>query len=132
MAVGTSAKAASAGVAVGENSNSAGAGNVALGQRASTTAGTLNSVALGAWSQSTRSNEVSIGYNDFTRTISHVSAGTEENDAVNVRQLNTAKDDAVTAANKHTDTEITTLDGKAQGYANTAKDDAVTAANKHT
>ncbi|EBT4615436.1 hypothetical protein CIH63_18045, partial [Salmonella enterica] len=110
--------------ATGEND-----GGVALGSGAKVMTGAANSVALGFNSTTDRELDVSVGGKGVTRTLSNLSDGSEANDAVNVRQLNTAKDDAVTAANKHTDTEITTLDGKAQGYANTAKDNAVTAAN---
>ncbi|EBS9591775.1 hypothetical protein CGZ20_22090, partial [Salmonella enterica] len=121
-------------ISIGYNSSVQGDINdgTAIGIKAKVTNSASGSVALGNFSIATRNNEVSIGGDGMSRILSNVTDGTETHDAVNVGQLETAKNTIVAAANKHTDTEITTLDGKAQGYANTAKDNAVAAANKHT
>ncbi|EJF3713563.1 YadA-like family protein [Salmonella enterica] len=135
-------------LAIGENASTAGGNSIsigynssvqgdindgtAIGIKAKVTNSASGSVALGNFSIATRNNEVSIGGDGISRILSNVTDGTETHDAVNVGQLETAKNTIVAAANKHTDTEITALDGKAQEYANTAKDDAVTVAKKYT
>ncbi|ECF6595074.1 hypothetical protein FOM45_25360, partial [Salmonella enterica] len=120
-------------VAIGHTANAGDRdGNVAIGTSATVESGVGDSVALGHNSKATRSHDVSIGGAGGTRTLSNLSDGTEANDAVNVQQLNTAKNNAVATANEHTNAEITALDGKARGYADGAKDAAISAANTHT
>ncbi|EHK64581.1 YadA family autotransporter adhesin [Achromobacter arsenitoxydans] len=73
----------------GDGSDSAmvGAGtrSVAIGSRASATAG--NSVALGADSVADRANTVSVGAQGAERQVTNVAAGTQQTDGVNVGQL---------------------------------------------
>ncbi|WP_321903137.1 ESPR-type extended signal peptide-containing protein [Burkholderia cenocepacia] len=74
---------------------STGTGSVAIGTTSS--AGANNAVALGFGTVADRANTVSVGAgvpnidgSTFTRQIVNVAAGTEDNDAVNVGQMNTA------------------------------------------
>ncbi|EJE4513851.1 hypothetical protein M3T66_003992, partial [Salmonella enterica] len=136
--------------ATGQNAQATGNGSTATGQSAQ--AKGKNSVALGANSVADKDNQVSIGQkitdattgavSYITRTLSNLTDGTDAHDAVNKGQLDTAKSDAISTANKHTDDEIGKLDTKAQGYATSAqseaekytdnaKSDAISTANKH-
>ena len=72
-------------VAVGPQAVASGAGSVAVGNGAKAEAD--NSVALGAGSVAAKANTVAVGSAGKERTISHVAAGTDETDAVNVAQL---------------------------------------------
>ncbi|EGI6071108.1 hypothetical protein AA143_003860 [Salmonella enterica subsp. enterica serovar Denver] len=145
--------------ATGQNAQATGNGSTATGQAAiatgpgSTATGQnaqakgKNSVALGANSVADKDNQVSIGQkitdattgavSYITRTLSNLTDGTDAHDAVNKGQLDTAKSDAISTANKYTDSSITglkldeklsTADSNAQKYATSAQ----TAANKHT
>nr|WP_175892654.1 ESPR-type extended signal peptide-containing protein [Burkholderia cepacia] len=78
---------------VGRAAVATGTGSVAIGTTAS--AGANNAVALGFGTVADRANTVSVGAgvpnidgNTFTRQIVNVAAGTEDNDAVNVGQMN--------------------------------------------
>ncbi|EGC1083230.1 hypothetical protein H8467_005456, partial [Salmonella enterica] len=101
-----------------------------------------NSVALGANSVAEKDNDVSIGgkilnkvtglWDDFTRTLSGVTDGTDAHDAVNKGQLDTAKTDAIDAAKGYTDTAKTAAVNEAKGYTDTAKTAAVNEAKGYT
>lgn len=74
-------------LAQGSGAKAAGKGSVAVG--ADTNASGLNSVALGAGSSDDgQSNVVSVGSAAQQRRVTHVAAGTDSDDAVNVGQLN--------------------------------------------
>jgi hypothetical protein len=76
------------------DASAAGQETVAVGGNA--TALAANSVALGSNSVADRTNTVSVG-NDLTnRQITHLAAGTADTDAVNVGQLNTTVQNAIT------------------------------------
>ncbi|EHB2430981.1 hypothetical protein JYH61_000070 [Salmonella enterica] len=103
-----------------------------------------NSVALGSYSRAKNNNEVNIGIwhggTQTGRTLSGLADGVNPDEAVNKGQLDKAiagvsggvsksdaqqmADNAKTEANRHTDTEIGSLDTKAQGYASTAQEKA--------
>ncbi|AIP37019.1 coiled stalk of trimeric autotransporter adhesin family protein [Paraburkholderia xenovorans LB400] len=70
------------------DSSAAGADAVAIGGAANASA--VNSVALGANSVANRANAVSVGALNAERQIINVAAGTQNTDAVNVAQMNTA------------------------------------------
>ncbi|EID3015428.1 hypothetical protein LB105_005437, partial [Salmonella enterica] len=134
-AIGMSAQATGdSSSAIGSYSQATGWNSTATGS--SSQASGANSVALGAESVADQDNQVSIGQkitdavtgavSYITRTLSNVTDGTDIHDAVNKGQLDTAKADAIDAANANTATEIGKLDTKAQGYASTAKTEAVT------
>ncbi|WP_415877853.1 YadA-like family protein [Burkholderia cenocepacia] len=74
--------------AVGVGAAATGANTSAFGRGASAGAG--NSVALGTFSVADRANSVSVGSASARRQITNVAAGTQDNDAVNVAQLNEA------------------------------------------
>ncbi|CAD6517487.1 ESPR-type extended signal peptide-containing protein [Paraburkholderia sabiae] len=76
------------------DASAAGQETVAIGGNATALAN--GSVALGSNSIADRANTVSVG-NDLTnRQITHLAAGTSDNDAVNVAQLNTTVQNALT------------------------------------
>ncbi len=75
-------------MAVGASARADGAGSVALGQGAVAQAD--NSVALGGGAVADRANSVSVGTAGAERQITHVADGSEDTDAVNLRQLKAA------------------------------------------
>lgn len=75
-------------VAAGASAHAGGASSVALGNGAQALAD--NSVALGAGAVADRANTVSIGAAGSERQLAHVADGTEDTDAVNLRQLRSA------------------------------------------
>ncbi|WP_241626357.1 YadA-like family protein [Rosenbergiella epipactidis] len=86
--------------ASGENSFAGGSGakasssySIALGTNAAATS--ANSVALGSNSVADRENSVSVGSSGKERQITHVAAGTEDTDAVNVKQLKSSEQGSV-------------------------------------
>nr|WP_249191735.1 YadA-like family protein [Burkholderia cenocepacia] len=101
-AIGYQAKGATNAVGVGVLADARGTASVALGNRASgtgtnsvavgsgATAGNANAVALGAGSVTNRDNTVSVGSAGQQRQITNVAAGTQNTDAVNLGQMNTA------------------------------------------
>ncbi|MBB0073477.1 adhesin [Burkholderia cepacia] len=78
--------AGGAAVAIGNGANASGSHGVALGVNAS--ASHTDSVALGAGAATDRNNSVSVGSSTLRRQITNVAAGTADNDAVNVAQMN--------------------------------------------
>ncbi|CAB3799739.1 hypothetical protein LMG28688_05021 [Paraburkholderia caffeinitolerans] len=78
--------------AAGANASASGMNSVAVGVNSSATAD--NSVALGAGSVANRANTVSVGAAGSERQVTNVAAGTEGTDAVNVNQLDEAKQEA--------------------------------------
>nr|WP_199044305.1 ESPR-type extended signal peptide-containing protein [Dyella sp. ASV24] len=100
-------------VASGDNSSAIGNGAVASGSSgtaigAGAAATGDNSVALGAGSVADRANSVSVGSAGSERQITNVAAGTAPTDAVNVQQLNDARD----WAQSYTDSRANALDRK--------------------
>ncbi|BDU22158.1 YadA-like family protein [Dyella sp. GSA-30] len=88
-ALGTKANASGyAGVAIGAVAVASGANSVALGLRAA--APNDNSVALGSSSVTDRDNSVSVGAAGAERQITNVADGTQDTDAINLRQLKSA------------------------------------------
>ncbi|ENH6240008.1 hypothetical protein ABWE39_005646, partial [Salmonella enterica subsp. enterica] len=128
-------------VAIGDGaqSDAKATDSIAIGGFAHATG--TGSLALGAYSVASRDNEVNIGIwhsgTQTGRTLSGLADGVNPDEAVNKGQLDKAiagvsggvsksdaqlmADNAKTAANKYTDTEIGNLDTKAQGYASTAQ-----------
>ncbi|MBU9456083.1 YadA-like family protein [Burkholderia multivorans] len=62
----------------------------AFGQGATVNAGVTNAVALGSTSVADRNNTVSIGTATSRRQLTNLAAGTQDTDAVNLGQMNTA------------------------------------------
>ncbi|TKR32786.1 hypothetical protein FCE95_00165 [Luteimonas gilva] len=96
--------AATNAVAMGEGAAVSAASGTAVGQGSSATA--TNSVALGQGSVADRANTVSVGGAGNTRQITNVAAGVQTTDAVNVGQLNTSIQNAITQSNTYVDNRI--------------------------
>ena len=94
-------------VAAGPETVASGASAVAIGKGARATAD--NSVALGAGSVANRANTVSVGRAGNERTISHVAPGRADTDAVNVSQLNSGMEQAVSRSRSYTDAQVQAL-----------------------
>ncbi|OVZ61750.1 hypothetical protein CDO44_05655 [Pigmentiphaga sp. NML080357] len=89
LAMGANASAAvSNSVAIGSGAQASSANSMALGTGAQASGG--NSVALGYGSVADRPNSVSVGAAGQERQITNVADGTQDTDAVNVRQLRDA------------------------------------------
>jgi autotransporter adhesin len=85
--------------------------SIAIGQGSKSTG--KNSVAIGADStDGGRENTVSVGNSTTRRTLSNVSAGTYDTDAVNVSQLNAQVNSALNSANAYTDSLFSGLNSK--------------------
>nr|WP_202839732.1 YadA-like family protein [Luteimonas saliphila] len=82
---------ADGGTALGANTSASGADAMAMGRFASATA--ANSVAIGARSVADQANTVSFGFDGYQRRLTQVDEGTEDTDAVNLRQMRAADDD---------------------------------------
>jgi autotransporter adhesin len=85
--------------AVGNDSTASGTGSTAVGNGSAATGD--NSVAIGANSVADRDNSVSVGSDGSDRQITHVAAGTAQDDAVNVSQLKSSQ-----AGNVQYDTNV--------------------------
>ena len=112
-AVGTSASATgNQSTAVGAGASAAGNQSTAVGASASATA--KNSVAIGYGSVAGEANTVSVGNsndsNVGTRRITNVAAGTNDNDAVNVKQINDTFDSKVGTTAQITSTNVISAD----------------------
>lgn len=88
-------------VAAGASSSASGAGSVAVGKGASATA--ENSVALGAGSVADQANTVSVGSAGAERQVTHVAAGVNATDAVNVAQMQAGDVATLNSANSYAD-----------------------------
>jgi autotransporter adhesin len=96
-------------VAVGAYSTASGDFSVAVGFDARATG--ESSVALGYGSRADRDQTISVGAAGFERQITHVAAGTEATDAVNLGQMEAADAETLAAANAYTDTRETAIRG---------------------
>ncbi|MBR3676291.1 MAG: hypothetical protein IKN71_04065, partial [Alphaproteobacteria bacterium] len=85
LAMGTNAVAGKTAIALGHGASASAESAIAIGTGASATA---TAVALGHGSTATEANTVSVGNASLKRKIVNVAAGTADNDAVNVSQLN--------------------------------------------
>lgn len=102
IAVGSGATASGAGgTAIGTNSSTTTPGSVALDNMATSSAD--GSVALGQGSVADRANTLSVGSPGSERQITHVAAGVQGTDAVNVNRLNQGMASAEGRANSYTD-----------------------------
>ena len=109
-------------IAIGKQVSVSGDYSIAIGSNANVQSSSSNSIALGTNSVAKESNVLSLGKDavgtegesgytsEITRKIQHVTAGTADTDAVNLKQLN----DAIA--------QTTTLDGLAVKYDSTTKE----------
>ncbi|HEY2022120.1 YadA family autotransporter adhesin [Paraburkholderia sp.] len=117
VAAGANAQATGANAtAIGADAVASGNNATALGAAAN--AGADNSVALGQGSLADRANTVSVGTAAQQRQITHVAAGVQGTDAVNVNQLRQSVGAAVDQANRYTDDQIRSA--RRDGYGGTA------------
>ncbi|RQV37246.1 adhesin [Burkholderia cenocepacia] len=88
----TSRALADRSIAIGSGANidAAASYGIAIGRLASVASTGTNSVALGQGSTATREDTVSVGSATLQRQITNVAAGTQDTDAVNFGQVNTA------------------------------------------
>ena len=107
----------------GAGASTSGNHNTVIGAGASTEMDAVNSVALGAGSVVRVDNSVSFGDSalGITRVLQNVTSGTQNNDAANVGQMNSAITSAINAV-ANDSTALTT--------ANTATTNATTALNR--
>lgn len=87
-----------------EAAQSAGAHSTAIGPSARADAD--NAVALGAGAIADRANTVSVGSEGQERQVTHVAAGVQGTDAVNLNQLTQSMKGAVSDANSYTDDQV--------------------------
>ncbi|MGR7122076.1 YadA-like family protein [Klebsiella aerogenes] len=112
--------------ALGSNSVSTGDNSTALGQGAQA-AGT-NSVALGSGSVAQRDNTVAVG----GRQVTDVLDGTQDTDAVNVRQMKEGDAKTLVDARSYTDTSVTASEKRLNVSINNAKNEAITTSVNYT
>ena len=99
---------------IGNDNTVTGDNTFVLGNNVNTKA--KNAVVLGNDSSNDRDNTVSVGSKDNLRQITHIAAGTEDTDAVNVAQMKQTNSDTLTSAKSYTDTRINTLESSFQDY----------------
>jgi autotransporter adhesin len=85
----------------GASAVASGANSTAIGSSAQATA--KNAVALGSGSVAARDNSVSVGSTGHERQVTHVAAGTQGTDAVNLNQLAAQTKQAISTAQTYTD-----------------------------
>jgi len=101
---------------LGNNNTVTGNSTVVLGNSISTSVN--NAVVLGSDSTANRDNTVSVGSVGNERQIINVADGVQSTDAVNLRQLDTARLNAVNDANTYTDNQYDVLNSSFQSYSN--------------
>lgn len=109
--------------AMGAKASASGMNAVAVGVNSSATAD--NSVALGAGAVADRANTVSVGAVGSERQVTNVAAGTEGTDAVNLNQLDAAKQEAKSYADSRMSQSLSSVqdsvhDVLRKSYAGTA------------
>jgi autotransporter adhesin len=110
IAIGPTAVAAGVGaIAIGGGSQASQTGDVALGVGATANRGAANYTGKYSGASNTAVGTVAVGSAGAERTVSHVADGQQATDAVNVRQL----DGAVNQANQYTDARIAAIDTSA-------------------
>lgn len=100
--------------AVGPGAVAATEGSVALGADAAATH--ENSVAIGYHSATDRANSVSVGNAGLQRQITHVAAGTQATDAVNLQQMQAGDAATLGSARTYADTRATAAVNTANAY----------------
>ena len=136
IAIGTTSNAtAGSAIALGADSSAEGHASVAIGPESTATGS--NSIAIGQKSKAIRDFSVSFGFNtpdgsSVSRVLTHVSAGTEDTDGVNVKQLTTAKNTAVLESRDYTNNSIINNNIATNKAIELAKTDAVSEANNYT
>ncbi|WP_276590469.1 hypothetical protein [Enterobacter quasiroggenkampii] len=97
-------------IAIGTIAKTTGENSIAMG--AASEASADSSVAIGSYSVADRANTVSFGSSGNERQLVNVAAGTADTDAVNVAQLNDAKNEAIS----YTDSQVTNATNDMRSY----------------
>ena len=112
VAMGADAVASADGtLALGSSAQATHANSVALGAGSQTTVGAQSGYAAAFVGSSNSSGEVSVG----NRTISGLAAGAAATDAVNVSQLDSGVQQAISIANAYTEARVSQLSGQPAG-----------------
>jgi autotransporter adhesin len=111
VAVGAGAQALGTNTtALGDDAVASGNFSVAVGNNAQATAD--NSVALGNGSVADEANTVSVGSAGGERRVTHVAAGVDDRDAVNLNQMLAGDAQTLDAARAYTDEQVGALRGE--------------------
>ncbi|QBY46887.1 YadA-like family protein [Arsenophonus nasoniae] len=101
--------------------------NLAIGNNSDVRAN--NSVSIGQYSYNERDNTVSFGNKETKRQLTNIGNGTEDYDAVNVKQLNQKAQAAIDSANRYTDGKIIDTKNEAINTSNMYTDNRFNALN---
>lgn len=115
---------------IGDRTKIEGNKAIAIGDKSSVVAD--NAVSIGVGSSNNRDNSVSFGNDKNKKQLTNVAAGTEDTDAVNVKQLNQKAQAAIDSANRYTDGKIIDTKNELNTNINNAKDEAINTSNSYT
>lgn len=117
-------------VAVGDNARAEKTLSVSLGPYA--TAEAYDSVAIGHLAYTNREKTVSFGSQLSRKQLINIAPGTEDNDAVTVKQLQQSKHSIISENNKKTDAAKAEIINTTTAYANSAKNEAINTSTQYT
>lgn len=117
-------------VAVGDNARAEKTLSVSLGSYA--TAEAYDSVAIGHLAYTNREHTVSFGSTLSRKQLINIAPGTEDNDAVTVKQLQQSKHSIISENNKKTDAAKAEIINMAATYTNSAKNEAINTSAAYT
>lgn len=131
VAIGAKASASDTGVAVGFNSKVDAQNSVAIGHSSHVAADHGYSIAIGDHSKTDRENSVSIGHESLNRQLTHLAAGTEDTDAVNVAQLKKEMAETLENARKETLAQSNDVLDAAKKHSNSVARTTLETAEEH-
>ncbi|CNL71446.1 YadA domain-containing protein [Yersinia pseudotuberculosis] len=131
VAIGARASASDTGVAVGFNSKVDAQNSVAIGHSSHVAADHGYSIAIGDLSKTDRENSVSIGHESLNRQLTHLAAGTKDNDAVNVAQLKKEMAETLENARKETLAQSNDVLDAAKKHSNSVARTTLETAEEH-
>ena len=117
-------------IAIGKGSAAVENHSVAIGTYSRATAS--NSVAIGLYAYTNREKTVSIGNATHKKQLIYVAEGTEDNDAVNVKQLRENKDSIISENNKKLKTVKNETINASTAYTDSAKNEAINTSAAYT
>lgn len=117
-------------IAIGKGSAAVENHSVAIGTYSRATAS--NSVAIGLYAYTNREKTVSIGNATHKKQLIYVAEGTEDNDAVNVKQLRENKDSIISENNKKLKTVKNETINASTAYTDSAKNEAINTSAVYT
>ncbi|AJJ04954.1 trimeric autotransporter adhesin YadA [Yersinia pseudotuberculosis] len=131
VAIGARASASDTSVAVGFNSKVDAQNSVAIGHSSHVAADHGYSIAIGDHSKTDRENSVSIGHESLNRQLTHLAAGTEDTDAVNVAQLKKEMAETLENARKETLAQSNDVLDAAKKHSNSVARTTLETAEEH-